>query len=489
MKFISKTEAYSFSILILSNCCDPRQTNPITMPQCVVIELTIERIKIAMENHEQDITALIARLEDAKQDQAPWVSDAIKTLQQDLERSDFKQTPEEKFENPLARRAESELALALLLNPTAAMMNAVGRVSIELLKFMHLQAIEWTSEWGPAFQESHHVIALGAFKEMPTFCQVEALLEKNDPLQLTEIMHLHFKFSANFTRTRPILSAPIRPPVGKLAEIIADRFNGETTSFHKKWITLKGKPGFDFRSYITNKIYESDLFSAEGERGRLASPALLSNLSNQLGLMLPHQEEEEKGLPTHDLYWIADCKNQRPNYESAYVIDLIENDAVYVSGPSGMTSALLGQMETLVNFESETLKKSYLSAIAAFIVGGGFHSLHEVIGPAQHILNLVPGYHVQVPQIGQMAKPPNYHVFFEQQIMIDPEFNALRNMAWKNYLRYFKEDYCPRHMKGWDLKLNPENIDGQHLEETGFFKVASALDIGQVRSGVTCPRP
>ena len=97
------------------------------MPQCVVIELTIERIKIAMENHEQDITALIARLEDAKQDQAPWVSDAIKTLQQDLERSDFKQTPEEKFENPLARRAESELALALLLiyKPSNGQVNGV----------------------------------------------------------------------------------------------------------------------------------------------------------------------------------------------------------------------------------------------------------------------------------------------------------------------------------------------------------------------------
>ncbi len=479
MKFKSKTEAYSFSILILSELCNPLEANPITSPEQALIEALIERFKIAMENHEQDLRVIIHDLDHAKRCQNPWVSSLINTLQHDLECCDFKQTPQEKFENPLARRAESELALALLFHPTAAMMHAVGRISMELVKFMKDQAINWQTEWGPAFQEKHHVISLGAFKEMPTFLEVQAILEKNDPAQLTEIMHLHFKFASNFTRIKPIANAPIRTPVGKLAELIASAYEGQSTYFYTTGITLEGRQGTDCRSYIVKKIYESDLFVAKGNRGRSPSLDFFEHFSDQMGLMLIHQHEEEKGLPTHDSEWIADCKNQAPNLESPYVHDLIENDAVYVSGPSGMTSILLGQMETMANFENETFKKNYLSAILAYIVGGGFHSIHEVIGPAQYILNLVPSYHVHPPQIGQLAKPPNYHVFLVQQALIDPEFKALREMAWQNYLRYFKADYCPRHIEELGLKMKCEKPAERDSDYAKFFKTSVELDIGE----------
>ena len=470
MKFKSKTEAYSFCILILSELLDSLKKDPTTLSRHDVIEESIEHIKIAMENHEQNPLLIVGILEHVKQDQHPWVLKAIDTLQHDLKKNNYRQTPQEKFENPLARRLESEFALTLLKNPTAAMMNSVGRISAELIKFMHDQAINWTKEWAPAFQENYHVISLGAFKKTPTLLDIETILEKNDPAQLIEIMHLHFKFAAGFTRVKPITKAPIRTPVGKLADIIAKGYAGELTSFYKHGIALEGPPGNDCRTLLVKKIYESDLFLARGNRGRSPFSEPLKHFSNQLGLMLIHQQEEEDGLPTHDSSWLADCKNQEANFESQYVIDLIENDAVYVSGPSGMTSILLGQMETMVNFECEALKKNYLPAIIAYIVGGGFHSLHEVIGPAEHILNLIPGYRVQVPEPGHLAPPPNYHVFFKQQTLLDPQFKALREIAWQNYLKYFKEDYCHRHIKRVDPTLLSAPLNSNAPELSGFFK-------------------
>ncbi len=53
---------------------------------------------------------------------------------------------------------------------------------------------------------------------------------------------------------------------------------------------------------------------------------------------------------------------------SRTVLDYLENDAIYVTGPSGMTSLLLGQMEVLGNFETVALKRHYLSAAIAMLL-------------------------------------------------------------------------------------------------------------------------
>ena len=298
------------------------------------------------------------------------------------------------------------------------------------------------------FAESDHMIALGAPKDTPTLDMVRDLLRKNDPTQLTEIMHIHFKFAQRIIRDLPITHSPVREPVGKLKDIVREIYPGKPEDFFRLGIATS-KEKRECRAYISDvKMYESPLYTAIGNRGRAEEGGW--SRTHQLGLMLRGQEEHEAGLPTHTSEWAADCKCQLADLTSPYVTDAIENDGVYVAGPSGMASMLLGQMEILANFEHEDLKKNYLSAVVAYIVGGGFHSLHEVIGPAQYSLNLVPGYLIEVPAYGKLAPPPNYNQFFEQQGRIDLEFNVRREAAWQTYIHYFSTIYGQICMIGFD---------------------------------------
>ena len=365
----------------------------------------------------------------------------LKSIQEALLTNHYQQTPLEKFQNPLARRLESEQAITLLQHPTEAMMISVYRVSREIINFLYDEERHWKKIYQPDLQEDSHVIAFGAFKELPTYRQVKRLLDDNDPNMLAEIMFIHYKIGA-LIRNRPISYPSIRAPIGRLAELIRDfDHQGPPISFFEEGLKIPGREGFRYREYISNTVfYKSPLYTAPGNRGRCGEIEYI--LTHQLGLFLQEQIVHAAGLPVHSSTWVADCKAQKPDFESQYVIDLIENDAVYVAGPSGMTSILLGQMEVLANFETEILKQNYLSAVLAYIVAGGFHSIHEVVGPAQYVLNLIPGYRVVVPVKGVMAPPPNYSQFFEQQSVIDSEFESRTNQAWDQYMVYFKDNYC-----------------------------------------------
>jgi hypothetical protein len=170
--------------------------------------------------------------------------------------------------------------------------------------------------------------------------------------------------------------------------------------------------------------------------------------TKQLGMMLSTSGEDTKGLPIHQSTWHSDVLSQQPNYATQTVQDLIDNDAVYVSGPSGMTTLFLGLMETVANLENIQLKQYYLAAIVAYIAGGGFHSMHEIIGPSEHCLYLVPGYNVSVPDTIMRIKaaPPNYNHFFELLASIDPEIMNRREVAWDRFIDYFKTNYAPRNL-------------------------------------------
>ena len=88
-------------------------------------------------------------------------------------------------------------------------------------------------------------------------------------------------------------------------------------------------------------------------------------------------------------------------------------------------------MECFVNLSSVEKKQSYLAAIAAYIVAGGFHSLHEIVAPAEYALGLVPGYNVSVPTQAQQALPPNFHQFYSQLMEHDPDFKLVYEEGWR----------------------------------------------------------
>lgn len=450
MKFKSKIEAYTYAIVLLTKIREKVASTESTyrISNQATLEQGINKIKCAIENHEQNHEVITGYLQEIFNDSILATTDQelINSLIKDIETSDYQQTVKDKYRNPLARRSESEIAISLLQKPTKAMMESVKRVSNELLQLID----DLEDDFNPClkiFNESIHVIALGAFKKTPTKDEIKQILKENDPTKLPEIMHIHFKFAQSITREVPIKHAPVRQPVGRLAEIIKNIWSGTPNEFFSIAIA-KEWGGRQYRSYISDELmYKSPLYTNIRGRGRCGE--FDTDRTQQMGLMLKDQEEYEVGLPKHSSSWAADAKSQPADLTSPYVLDLVENDTVYVAGPSGMCSMLLGQMEILANFENEDLKKNYLTVVMSYIVGGGFHSIHEVIGPAQNALGLVPGYNVVVPQYNKLAPPPNYNQFYLQQEMLDPEFALRREQAWQNYLNYFNEYYAPKYIDGF----------------------------------------
>lgn len=464
MKFKSKTEAYSYAILLLNRMATKKLTEDKDY-KIAPFSKGINHLKVAFENHEQDTNVVSSYLDELKNAALLSSEEAgeIEQLQEDLRSSDYVQTVKEKFKNPLARRYESELPMLLLLEPTPAMMTSVKRVSDQLLKIIDQKGKDFDN-YLASFGEQFHPIALGSLKPPVSTMDIKGILKNNDPAMLAEIMHIHFKFAQNITRSIPITHAPRRAPVGKLAEIVQDVWQGNPQDFFS--VGLAEKLG-TYRSHICNLICDSPLYTAIRGRGRKGY--FDQTRTHQLGLMLKDQAEHEVGLPQHKSSWAPDCKCQKADYTSPYVLDLVENDTVYVAGPSGMTSLFLSQMEMLANFENEDLKKNYLSAVVGYIVGGGFHSLHEVIGPAENALGLVPGYQIQVPSNEHRAPPPNYNQFFEQQAAIDPHFASRHEKAWQQYLTYFNDKYAPNHIAEFQHEesrfLQPQKAQGNIPKE------------------------
>jgi hypothetical protein len=440
--FHSRPEAYTYAIWLLSKF-EQRYPELKAIPAC------IERVRVAFENHEQNVSGVCDFIRKANLPLNDGDTGLLNTLIADISNRKFEQNSKQKFENPLGRRAESELAIQWLLNPTPKMMEAVGRVSQEILKVItdleKNDPDKLLDELLDSLDISEGPITCGGFQGVPNVARVKTVLQDNKRDMLAKIMHIHYKFAAKTVRQAPIQHGVEREPVGKLAEIIREIWkNRPLASFFKEGINQDNDKGITYRSYIANvKMYDSPLYTAERGRGRFGP--LKNKQSTQLGLMLTPVKDLEYLLSA----WNPDCKCQDANLQSNYVLDLIENDTVYVSGPSGMTSLLLGQMEILANFENLELKQHYLAAVAGYVVGGGFHSLHEVIGPAQYALELVPGYSVVVPNPKDKAPPPNYNLFFAQQAAIDPEFNVRRELAWKRHLNSFEKNYAPKFLEGF----------------------------------------
>lgn len=449
MSFRSKPEAYAYALLSLEAISEKN-----------LVKKTIDSIKRALEDHEQDqkvVLDLLYQLVDNDQLSEVNRVDIAEIIQRMLD-SSYLQSAQEKFNNPLMRRLESELASELLLNPTPATMKAVKLISDRII-ILFLQLDDLTLH-----NFILHYLCSGSgylsfITQSTKLADFINLLEKNAPNDFISIMYIHYIVAAKLLRETIVNIAPKREPVGELLSIVRNIWSGSPSEF----FTKKSKHHLYLQSYIANDLmYNSELYrSHDGNRGRKDQMKSL-HPSNKFGIMLHSQFEDEINLPFCCLSWVADCKNQNPDLESPYVIDLIDNDAIYVSGFSGMTSIYLNQMEILGNFENIALKQLYVTAIASYVVGGGYHSFHEVLGPTEYALKLIPGYNVSIPKKGHLAKPPNYHHFFQQQAAIDPDIHKRRDNAWKKfscYSRSFFERFPkPLLIPQIDTSLQSENL-------------------------------
>ncbi|MBX9703311.1 MAG: hypothetical protein K2X39_04075 [Silvanigrellaceae bacterium] len=436
VKFYSKIEYYFYSLDFLFKL--NKKYN------YFIIEQTINKLKICIENHEQNPNISVKILKDLlkilKNKLTHRELVELKEIMHIIKTCKFQQTLQEKYENPLGRRFESEMQIELMLNPTKAMMNSVGLISQALLKiFTQIQEKgkrDFLEEFARNLSSGKNFLGFGSQVREVNFEKVEEILIQNCPDKLNQILYIHFLFAKDVMRKLGnFVEVPNKKkPTGKLLEIIREYNQGEYEDDPKAFFD---EMDYDKLRLISDvKIYESALFTAEPNRGRLGK--LVNEFSNQMGIMLVGQSETS--LPTDSSSWVPDAKYQKVNLDSMYVRDLIENDAVYVSGPSGMVSLFLNIMEIYGNLPTIQQKQNYFAAVSAYIVAAGLHSLHEVLGPAQYGLDLIPEYQVSVPSPGVIAKPPNFHQFYQQQMSIDPEFAKKYHNAWDKLMVHYANE-------------------------------------------------
>ena len=125
--FNSKIEAYLFAIHVLNNLKEKCKK-----PQA--IENAINKIRMAIENHEQDPKVVGDILIELARS-----SIFTTNLNRQLHDTGYHienqsvQSLEDKYANPLGRRFESQIQIEMLLNPTPAMMAVVGEISIHVI--------------------------------------------------------------------------------------------------------------------------------------------------------------------------------------------------------------------------------------------------------------------------------------------------------------------------------------------------------------------
>ncbi len=451
MMFRSRSEGYMYTLCLLDIIYKKFENNS---EESIAIKKAISGIRVLLENHEKDTSIASDFLLNIPINIVNKLNLDLNKLLKDtannLAISNYTQTKQEKWDNPFGRRFESQLQIELLLNPTVLMMDSVRKIS-----FVIIEIIEFDPSIGERFvktlSDMSHVISFGAFKGEPLIIDVINILFENSPQNLTQIMFMHFKFALECSRLLP----------------------------------------FDQFGYLSEKIYNiCDLGMYRSkyykDRGR-SKEFLMNNQTMQMGIIVEESSHFNKGLPktkTNNISWVADCKSQAPDLESAYTISLLENDTPYVAGPSGMTSLLMAQMLGN-NVSDDKKRKGYLVSVAGYIVAGGFHSLHEVLGPIRHCLakeQILPEtYPNNIPRKKNLSSPPRFNDFYNQMSKIDVQFQERIDTGYSKLNEFILSMY--EELKDQNLnRLALEGISYYNNRQYGFIEGLSHGEKGKVRA-------
>lgn len=407
MRFQSKQEAYFYTLHLIE-----KMTEAVPIDRKIWL---IDEIRILIENHEQD-SSKVALLLETLAVEKKTDGEALHLLSAALKdpNSFFPASLYQKWQNELARRLESVLYIELVQNPTKKMMDAVKKTSCYIAIIIHHLSCDDEKRLLDFMNRKYQGLSFGNVENFSTKEDVLAFLMRCDRTQLIEILYVHFIVASQF---------------GREARICGSEFS---SLLHK----------------IANRsMYRSSYYLDRGRRGELHSRS-----TSQMGIGTCENSIVSMGLPAHQSRWISDAKVQQPNFASAYVQSLLNQETPYVAGPSGMTSVFIGMLIACGKKFSIEEKRSYLLCVAAYLVSGGYHSLHEILGPVAYCLaeyNLLPGYQTNIPSDkNPVISAPSYHYFHALIAARDPDFCDRRNVAWAKMSQFFDELYLPttRHL-------------------------------------------
>lgn len=355
-----------------------------------------------------------------------FLTDVVLTLKKldVIKNFSIEEITETSLDTRISRQLESQLAITLLQSPSPKMWNSVNKISATIISL--IQAAE-----NPEFFSSllHHVngkkgnevepnipLAFAHFSSTKTLNDIITILQEGD--DLASVMLIQFMFMRD-----AFLNLDISQ---KFYESILTK---EYAGYFKKFLSELSLP--EDSSQIVNFFSSYVSFSPQlySDRGR---SEFRLNLDNHLGITI--NKEDRSSMPILPVSWYPDTICQAPELKSNYVASLAQHDIPYVAGSSGMTSLLMGALTILGSNTNSEEKNYYLLAVLAFIVGGGLHSIHEVLSVCENHLGLIPGYQITGENMG------NYDTFFSL-FAKDLEITNLIEKSWSQLIQWFNVTY------------------------------------------------
>lgn len=393
------------------------------------IRSIVPDIKNLFHNHEHSFVTLAFVLKHHLK-QNPGISEPLKTFishvidatKDPSFQNYFKQTKisADNLDCRIARIFESNLAIKMLQNPSPTVWSCINKVSSNIIQFIEKNYDEFLfkkflENLGPDLENPEQPKLPLAFGRYPTTPDIKQIIETlKEEKNLARIMLIHFMFMRNvYSQSAPDLEIQ--------NQIKSFGYKGSLKEFILENEGIDTDIGPFFWSYTSFPLYS--------DRGR---GKFIPQVSQRLGICVTPEDREE--FPLFETSWNPDCICQKADLNSSYTQSLINREIPYVAGPSGMTSLLSASMLFMGKFESVEEHNQYILAIMSFIVGGGLHSIHEVLTVPHERLGLLDAYKTDGPHAG------NYNDFFS--LFRDNEAITQNiNLAWKDTIHWMSKKY------------------------------------------------
>lgn len=235
------------------------------------------------------------------------------------------------------------------------------------------------------------------------------------------------------------------------------------------------------RAFISDDMmYKSPLYQLERTRGR-GNPDQ-RNGTTSLGIIRSKEPGIKGGLPQLKGSPWVDWSQCPFEPDSKIVQSMTSTETPFISSYSGTTSLLLN-LALSANPASHEEHLSYLCSAMGYISGAGYHSIHEILGPAAHCLDLLPRdcYPVEVASSPDKYLPPQYHSFYQKIASFDPELMERRSVAWSQLESWYQTSYAWYHPVRSEIELIESicimaNKDPVDTATINYLKTLSHMD-------------
>jgi hypothetical protein len=362
---------------------------------------------------------------------------------------------------------ESEFSKQVLEKPSDQLMAVLNKISNSAIFFLELNQDKIKGHVLAYFLErlKKSYAAYGMFDKILNLEQVKQILRENSPNDTIKILFIYFTFADICLRNFVDYDVE-HDKVNELSRI----WNPDNISYDT---ALK------IQNFTNVKLYDSEIFKSRKRKKILSQNPLYpesiyyenNGFSSDYGILNAFHLNlfgKSQGIWRQDRFFcIPDFSTPSPTSE------MYEAEIPFVSGASGMSTLFLPFALLMGRLETQQEFLYYLLAVAAYLVHGGLHSLHESFLVAQYQLNLLSyegsRYQISGNEIG------NYYHFFHR-FDHDTTISQARTSALHKTAQFFSMSFKDRFIGN-----SEERLGNKTLSPNKFSKVISEYDLDLLR--------